>query len=235
MRSATLWRQVSNLPILTWALVLIFAALSPAADAPKPTDVEIERLVQQLGDEAFEVREKASEAIVKLGVPALPFLEKAAKSDDAEIRIRASRAVEAIKSSPGFLVDALKNGNAMARRAAADKLAQQGPPAKAALPELVKLLNDPDESVRDAAISAIINIDPKNQAVVKLVPEKAHVSGKYRTLLRRIKVPADRQNYKDYCDYGRFDGNSWAGYNDLPAGYWVYIYPHWFIWGEQVK
>jgi hypothetical protein len=219
-------------------LVLVFAALGLSADVEKPaapTAAEIQRLVQQLGDESFDVREKASEAIVKLGISALPHLEKAEKAEDAEVRIRASRAIEAIKSSPTFLVDALKSGTAAARRAAADKLGQQGPAARAALPALEKLLNDADESVRDAAISAIINIDSKNKAVGKFVPEKAHVSGKYKTLLRRIKVPQDQQNYKDFHDYGHFEGNSWAGYNDLPPGYWVYIYPHWFIWGELAK
>lgn len=216
-------------------LVVALVAFNLSADTDKAVTEQIERLVRQLGDESFEVREKASEAIVKIGVAALPLLEKAAKGEDAEVRIRATKAIEAIKSSPNYLTEALKGGTPASRREAAVKMGQRGPAAKAAIPALVKLLDDPDESVRDAAIDAIIRIEPANKAIARFVPDDAHVKGKYKTLLRRIKVPQDRQNYKDFHDYGRFDGNSWAGYEDLPAGYWVYIYPHWFIWGEQAK
>lgn len=61
---------------------------------------------------------------------------------------------------------------------------------------------------------------------------KARVGGKYDTLLRRLRVPQDRQNYTDFRDYGYWSGNAYAGYNNLPQGYWVYVYPYWFIWGN---
>ena len=28
---------------------------------------------------------------------------------------------------------------------------------------------------------------------------------------------------------------AYAGYRDLPTGYWVYVYPNWYIWGETKK
>ena len=62
--------------------------------------------------------------------------------------------------------------------------------------------------------------------------EKARVGGKYDTLLRRIKVAQDRQGYGDFTDYGYWEGNAYAGYNNLPRGYWVYAYPHWYIWAN---
>lgn len=62
--------------------------------------------------------------------------------------------------------------------------------------------------------------------------EKAAVGGKYSKLLRKIEVPDDVTNYGKFCDYGHYTGTSWAGYDNLPAGYWVYVAPHWYIWGQ---
>jgi hypothetical protein len=61
----------------------------------------------------------------------------------------------------------------------------------------------------------------------------ASVSGKYRHLLRVLHVPGDLANYKEFSDYGPYNGNAYAGYNDLPAGYWVYVHPNWFIWRDK--
>jgi hypothetical protein len=62
--------------------------------------------------------------------------------------------------------------------------------------------------------------------------DRAAVHGKYRTLLRRIAAPADRATYKYFCDYGWYSGTEWAGHRDLPPGYWVYVYPHWYVWRD---
>lgn len=55
--------------------------------APEPD--EAERLVRQLGSTDFAQREAAAKALLKLGPAALPALEKARQSDDAEVRKRA--------------------------------------------------------------------------------------------------------------------------------------------------
>ncbi len=65
------------------------------------------------------------------------------------------------------------------------------------------------------------------------IPAKASVNGKYTKLLKKISVPGDRAAYTDFNDWGYWTGNSWAGYANLPAGYWVYVYPHWYIWGQR--
>jgi len=59
--------------------------------------------------------------------------------------------------------------------------------------------------------------------------------GKYVNLLRRISVPQDRRRYGLCRDYGRYSGSSWAGYRNLPSGYWTYKYPHWYIWGRRTR
>lgn len=79
--------------------LLCLAALLPAAappDAPSPADVP--RLIRQLGDDDFEVREAATARLEKIGEPALPELYKALASNDAEVRRRAEIIVAAIES-----------------------------------------------------------------------------------------------------------------------------------------
>src|SRR5437879_8715626 len=59
-------------------------------------DDRIAFLINQLGDEKFTRREAATKALAKIGEPALAALRKAAAShEDIEIRVRASRLVEA--------------------------------------------------------------------------------------------------------------------------------------------
>ena len=76
--------------------------------------------------------------------------------------------------------------------------------------------------------------DP-NKARVEEPPQLPSVYGKYRVLLRKIHVPQDTNAYGQFTDYGMYTGNSWAGFNDLPPGYWVYVYPNWYIWRDCVK
>jgi len=57
----------------------------------------------------------------------------------------------------------------------------------------------------------------------------ATVNGKYSNLLKKIAVEKDRAGEGEFSDYGYWDATSYAGHTDLPAGYWVYVYPHWYI------
>ena len=61
---------------------------------------------------------------------------------------------------------------------------------------------------------------------------KATAQGKYTKLLAVISVPDDKVDYGEFNDYGPYDGTEWAGYEGLPTGSWVYVYPHWYIWGK---
>lgn len=56
---------------------------------------------------------------------------------------------------------------------------------------------------------------------------------KYRTLLHQLYVPDDLLTYTDFRDYGTYPATSYAGYNNLPAGYWVYVYPYWYLWQDS--
>lgn len=61
---------------------------------------------------------------------------------------------------------------------------------------------------------------------------KAEVGGKYRELLRSIEVEPDYLEYGDFKEYGHYEACGYRGYDSLPEGYWVYVYPRWYIWAE---
>jgi hypothetical protein len=66
--------------------------LDLSAATGRKDDVEaVKKLVRDLGDDSFAVRESATTKLTLLGEPALPYVEKALKSDDAEVRRRADR------------------------------------------------------------------------------------------------------------------------------------------------
>lgn len=107
----------------------IFKSVNLASDGPSLLEflrirskseanaAEIQRLIQQLGDEQFKVREKALAALVRIGPPAAPFLTAAQKSPDVET---SRRAADCLKYLEKDLKDALP-------RAAVRLLAQRRP------------------------------------------------------------------------------------------------------------
>ncbi|MHC4548546.1 MAG: toxin-antitoxin system YwqK family antitoxin [Planctomycetota bacterium] len=88
---------------------------------------------------------------------------------------------------------------------------------------------------RGGVLAAPVRLfDPRGEYPPEAVAlEKATVKGKYRNLLFKVAAPDDRASYKDFNDYGWYSGTSYKGHKDLPKGYWVYVYPYWYIWGES--
>jgi beta-lactamase regulating signal transducer with metallopeptidase domain len=80
-------------------------------------------------------------------------------------------------------------------------------------------------------IAAKASTDPKD-AALEAALVKARVDGKYEMLLRQIYVPDDVDNYAEFNDFGLYQGASYAGFDDLPNGYWVYVEPYWYIWRD---
>lgn len=76
------------------ALILACGSNSNAAPVPEVTQEQIDRWVRELGDENFEVREKASEELWKVGERAEKAVEKALASKDAEVRRRAQELLD---------------------------------------------------------------------------------------------------------------------------------------------
>jgi hypothetical protein len=214
------------------------AAREPEPGPQKtPSAEEIQQLVRRLGDDSFSVRELADDELRAVGPPAVSALRQALRSPDPEVRRRVRAILESIRLSAANLIEALKDDNAEVRKDAAQRLQHFEPEkARPALPALAAALQDKDEGVRDAVIEALMTLDPDNKALAEVAPARAHVNGKYAKLLRRLKVPQDRQTYNDFADYGTYPAIAeYGGYKDIPQGYWVYVYPYWYIWGEQKR
>ena len=219
-------------------VTLLFAVHTsgPTAETKKdaPSDEKINQFIKQLGDDSFDKREQATKELIDIGTPAIPHLRKALKdTTDLETRTRINNILDKVKSSPVYLRDTLRDTDPKVRKEAAERIAEQGAKLKELLPDLVEALKDKDEDVRDAVSVAIASIDPDNKAIAGSKIVKAMVSGKYSSLLRRFSVPNDKQSYGEFHDYGQYPATSYAGFNDLPAGYWVYVFPHWYIWGKM--
>jgi len=70
-------------------------ARAPAADQAA---LEIEALVRQLGDDEFAQRERATEALIRLGVTATPALEVGMRDLDREVRYRCRRIINSVQA-----------------------------------------------------------------------------------------------------------------------------------------
>ena len=93
-------RKIFLFPAGLAAVGIAVAGLA-GAGAPatqQATPAEIERHIGQLGSKQFRVREEASQALLKIGAIALPLLEKARRSADAETSRRATALFEQIRS-----------------------------------------------------------------------------------------------------------------------------------------
>jgi hypothetical protein len=62
---------------------------------------------------------------------------------------------------------------------------------------------------------------------------QATIDGKYSVLLRRVRIPRDVRSYGEVNDWGYWEGTEYGGFTELPQGYWVYVEPDWYVWGES--
>jgi HEAT repeat protein len=165
-----------------------------------PEEVSAEKLaamVRQLGDDDFDVREKASAGLRALGVRALPALRRAAASEDAEVRRRADDCITATVSA-----------KVAARTGAAARLLAARKPAGAAevliryLPfaedevasdEIVGALiavGAPDGKVDPAVRDALTDREPARRAAAALLLGR-HGSAEQKAAVRKLLADAD--------------------------------------------
>ena len=71
---------------------------APPDDPPRAADIQ--RLIGQLGDDEFRVREQATATLTAVGQPRKELVVKAAESQDAEVRLRARRILAAWQPRP---------------------------------------------------------------------------------------------------------------------------------------
>jgi hypothetical protein len=105
------------------ALLNEILAPVPAPEPPAPVKAEVEKLIKDFASEDAKVRDSASEAVVKLGVPALGQLRAAQASKDAEVAERAKTAAAAIETaSKAPKIEELKKLELVGRMAVQQRL-----------------------------------------------------------------------------------------------------------------
>lgn len=62
---------------------------------------------------------------------------------------------------------------------------------------------------------------------------KATVGGQYDVLLDKLAAPEDLSAYGPFYQYGWWTGSQYRDHKGLPPGYWVYVFPDWYIWQER--
>ncbi len=72
--------------------------------------------------------------------------------------------------------------------------------------------------------------------------QRITAEGRYYTILRKLYVPQDKGdicNQSHYMEYGYWDYDYrlkekyYKGHRNIPAGFWVYVYPFWYVWKDQ--
>jgi len=108
-----------------WAALVALVCLGiPAAAVDAQEQADYSKLIEQLGDEQYDVREAAERALTRAGDGAIPAVERALTHADAEVRHRAKRLArklgvvlpEALNALRDDIFTALAEPNADRRR-----------------------------------------------------------------------------------------------------------------------
>lgn len=131
---------------------------------------KIQALIKQLGDESFEVREKASADLIRLGAVAIPYLKEALKDTDLEVVRRAERCLKELAKDPA------KGEADQSVPAAAARLLAVRKPAGAAEVLLNYLPSAADEvvarEVRAALTTVAVSDGKPDKAVLAALDDK---------------------------------------------------------------
>jgi hypothetical protein len=83
-----------------WAPLILFAATSCGQVPREPSAEEISRAIQQLGDPDFQVRQRATDELIRFGKAAQSQIERAAANDDQEVAQRAKAILRRLRRPP---------------------------------------------------------------------------------------------------------------------------------------
>jgi len=75
-------------------LALVCALPLCAAEAPVPTEAQVQKLIAELGSDDFDARENAEKSLKSVGAAAIPAIKKAMEGGDAELRTRGQRVLD---------------------------------------------------------------------------------------------------------------------------------------------
>ncbi len=166
-----------------WLVLLLVVAVLVAGSAcsacraqeavpSRPDRGAVQKLVQALGSDRFEDREEAGRRLVGLGEAALEELKKATTSSDQEVSRRATACIEQIilNGKIARLVAQMQSRVPRERAKAVLDLKPFGQSAAAAVPALIRALDDSDALVRDYAVWTLSWLGPAAKpAVPKLI------------------------------------------------------------------
>ena len=144
-----------------------------------PIDRLIERLVADLAAERYDIRERATESLRRIGRPALAALERVAESDDPEVRTRAREVLEDVRLGitpdwPSEMILLARHYDQLPDQERQQALYRMGQMLGVrAVPFLVQRLASENPSEARAAIAGLQNIrdDEAAREVIALIPE----------------------------------------------------------------
>lgn len=193
-----------------WWLVGIVWMASLAVQAA-PTADEIAKAIRQLGDDDFQVREKASKFLWTAGKHAEAALQKAAQSEDVEVARRARALLEKFKygiyaDTPADIVKLIqeyRNGDHGAKEKVLRELLKKG---KGMLGTVQKLVaTEEDEGVR-SHYAEVIARETSNLAALMLGEGNYAAAEELLELTLAGKQGATYRNYAAYQKLrGRLD------------------------------
>lgn len=118
-------------------------------------------LIRALDDDDADVRNEASKALGKIGPSSVPALSAALDHPQHRVRVAATYSLSMIgPAAVDGLIYAVADKNTAVRRVATRGLSLAQPYPAAATPQLVRALEDSDETVRSNACIALVNGDP---------------------------------------------------------------------------
>ena len=115
-------------------------------------------------------RRNAVFALSQHGEKAVPDLKAALSDENALVRRAAARALAEIgPAARAALLEAAVNSDYLVRRVALTEVVRQGPAE--ALPLLERALKDPEPDLRLTAVQALAGIQPRSDAIVRMLRE----------------------------------------------------------------
>jgi len=182
---------------------------------------EVEKLIEQLSDSDLVTTNRAMNALVKIGAPAVPALIALMKMDNEalndkdeakEVRANIVLALGQIKDIRAIpaLFESLMHGSSWVQGRAAGALAKIGKPA---IPALLKALKNGDNNIRCyAAWAGLSQIKDASAvpALVKVFGDKvadarlaaAEALGKFGNIVKKYETMAEINEFETYLQEG---------------------------------
>jgi len=183
-------RALLPIPLVLATLAFLACASGSAAQAPAPAPPpeEVDKLVEELGDPSFPVRQRAFAQLQRIGVDAsLPSLQKGLQSGDPEVVNRAWRLIDswAGQGKVPALLFQLASARDSERATAAENLGKMGPSAKQAIPALTAASRDKSATVSLCAREALRQIEAVPELTLEVIclDEQAKVGADKRYLI----------------------------------------------------